>query len=161
MVLADSAIRGLGIGTSVKGIIAHGINTTVVELDPGVHDLAIKYFDLPPNHTAVIQNAVPFVNKAAAVATERYDYIIHDVFTGGAEPVSLFTLEFLTDLRTLLKDDGVVAIVSIHLCYPTMRYPRVDWLIPVKELRRRCCPSLDTHRLPHHPHRLSKLPPLP
>ena len=40
-----------------------------------------------------------------------YDYIIHDVFTGGAEPLDLFTVEFLTDLASLLDPDrGVIAI---------------------------------------------------
>jgi hypothetical protein len=40
----------------------------------------------------------------------HYDYIIHDVFTGGAEPVDLFTLEFLSGLHQMLKPDGVIAI---------------------------------------------------
>jgi spermidine synthase len=41
----------------------------------------------------------------------KYDYIVHDVFTGGVEPVELFTLEFMEGLGSLLKDDGVIAIV--------------------------------------------------
>lgn len=40
-----------------------------------------------------------------------YDYIIHDVFTGGAEPIDLFTREFIMGLSDLLRSDGVVAIV--------------------------------------------------
>jgi len=46
----------------------------------------------------------------------RYDFIIHDVFTGGAEPIDLFTLEFLKGLSNLLKSDGVIAIVSWTAC---------------------------------------------
>lgn len=42
----------------------------------------------------------------------RYDYIIHDVFTGGAEPLELFTMEFLEGLYELLKPGGAIAIVS-------------------------------------------------
>ncbi|KAF2843232.1 spermine/spermidine synthase family protein [Patellaria atrata CBS 101060] len=101
---------GLGIGTAPKAFISHGINTTIVEIDPVVHYFATKYFDLPSNHTAAIQNAIPFVDNAAKETPGAYDYIIHDVFTGGAEPTSLFTLEFLEGLKALLKDDGVVAI---------------------------------------------------
>lgn len=41
-----------------------------------------------------------------------FDYIIHDVFTGGAEPIDLFTEEFLQSLNAMLKPNGVVAIVS-------------------------------------------------
>jgi spermidine synthase len=101
---------GLGIGTSPKAFIAHGINTTVVELDPVVYYFATKYFGLPSNHTAVIQNAVPFVSQASAERPASYDYIVHDVFTGGAEPTPLFTLEFLQGLERLLKKDGAIAI---------------------------------------------------
>lgn len=77
-----------------------------------VHRLATKYFSLPDNFTAVIQDAVSFVRDATKVMpSPRFDYIIHDVFTGGAEPVDLFTVEFMKNLHGLLKGDGVVAIV--------------------------------------------------
>lgn len=46
-----------------------------------------------------------------------YDYIIHDVFTGGAEPVELFTEEFLRGLSDSLSIDGVIAIASQTLRY--------------------------------------------
>lgn len=106
---------GLGIGTSPTAFIKHGINTTIVELDPVVHHFAMKYFDLPGNHTAAIEDAVGFVDTEAIDHPKSYDYIVHDVFTGGAEPTALFTLEFLQGLDGLLKDDGVVAIVSMVL----------------------------------------------
>ena len=93
-------------------MIKHGIPTTIVEIDPVVYELALKYFDLPTNHTPVIADATQYVHEARAAGNITYDYIIHDVFTGGAEPVELFTLEFLFGLRALLKDDGVIAIVS-------------------------------------------------
>ncbi|KAJ4385840.1 hypothetical protein N0V85_008063 [Neurospora sp. IMI 360204] len=103
---------GLGIGTTPAALVAHGINTTVVEIDPVVHEFATKYFQLPSNHTAVIEDAVRYtdrlVNETQGVG--QFDYIIHDVFTGGAEPVTLFTYEFLQNLNSLLKPDGVVAI---------------------------------------------------
>ena len=42
----------------------------------------------------------------------KYDYIIHDVFTGGAAPSSLLTVDMMEGMKKLLVDDGVVAIVS-------------------------------------------------
>lgn len=93
-------------------MIGHGINTTIVELDPVVHYFATKYFDLPKKHTVALVNALKFVDDVAASHRGSYDYIIHDVFTGGAEPAALFTLEFLAGLHTLLRDDGAIAIVS-------------------------------------------------
>jgi spermidine synthase len=82
-----------------------------VEIDPVVHDFATKYFGLPENHTAFINDAVVYASSAVA-SGQTFDYIVHDVFTGGAEPVDLFTFEFLNDLQSLLKPNGAIAIVS-------------------------------------------------
>lgn len=107
---AQALVIGLGVGTTPKALLSHGINTTIVELDPVVHDFAMAYFNLPANHTAIIQDAVFWVNATAGAHGASYDYIIHDVFTGGAEPLSLFTDKFLRNLRTLLKPTGVIAL---------------------------------------------------
>jgi hypothetical protein len=103
--------RGLGIGTLPSALVFHGIDTTVVEIDPVVHEFAMKYFHLPSNHTAVIEDAVTYTKQLANdTKGQRFDYIAHDVFTGGAEPIPLFTLEFLQGLAALLKPNGVIAI---------------------------------------------------
>lgn len=105
-------LSGLGIGTTPSALISHGINTTVVEIDPVVRNYALKYFTLPENHTPVIADAVKYVAGTAENTNQKFDYIVHDVFTGGAEPVDLFTIEFLRDLHNLLKPNGAIAIVS-------------------------------------------------
>ncbi|KAK4561312.1 hypothetical protein LTR86_004629 [Recurvomyces mirabilis] len=111
---ANALVIGLGIGTAPKAFITHGINTTIVELDPKVLEFATKYFGLPTDHTSVIQDAVSWVEIQATAttsdSTQKYDYILHDVFTGGAEPLALFTATFLTSLRSLLTSEGVIAI---------------------------------------------------
>ena len=43
-------------------------------------------------------------------ARTTFEFIIHDVFTGGAEPIDLFTQEFLSGLSKLLSVDGTIAI---------------------------------------------------
>ncbi|OAL43712.1 hypothetical protein IQ07DRAFT_551744 [Pyrenochaeta sp. DS3sAY3a] len=106
----SALVIGLGIGTAPNAMIAHGINTTIVELDPVVHHYATKYFGLSPNHTAVIDDAVSYVAAKSVSNPASFDYIIHDVFTGGAEPVALFTTEFMQGLSDLLSPNGVVAI---------------------------------------------------
>lgn len=83
----------------------------MVEIDPVVHEFASKYFQLPSNHTAIIADAVTYTEELVNTTDSKFDYIVHDVFTGGAEPVPLFTLEFLSNLNALLKPNGVVAIV--------------------------------------------------
>ncbi|KAI9672636.1 MAG: ssk1 response regulator receiver [Alyxoria varia] len=100
---------GLGIGTCPAALSNHGIKTLAVEIDPAVSAFATKYFGLPGNVTVVNDDAVRFTTEAER-RHQRFDYIVHDVFTGGAEPVSLFTFEFLQSLKNLLKDDGSIAI---------------------------------------------------
>lgn len=109
---SDLSASGLGIGTLPAALVAHGIDTTVVEIDPVVHEFAARYFQLPSNHTPVIADAVTYTDELVEKTSEKFDYVVHDVFTGGAEPVPLFTLEFLQNLIALLKPNGVVAIVS-------------------------------------------------
>ncbi|KAL8853642.1 MAG: hypothetical protein Q9221_001453 [Calogaya cf. arnoldii] len=104
----SALVIGLGIGTTPSALIAHGIDTTIIEIDPTVHDFATRYFDLPSNHTPVIEDAITFVDRNKD--NKKYDYIIHDVFTGGAEPIDLFTVEFLTGLKDMMTVDGVIAI---------------------------------------------------
>lgn len=95
-------------------MMKHGVETDLVELDPAVYDYAKEYFGLLPDHTAHIMDAVQYVNDAVVMEPRPvYDYIIHDVFTGGAVPASLFTVELLTGLKSLLAKDGAIAIVSI------------------------------------------------
>lgn len=77
-----------------------------------MHEYAVKYFNLKENNDVIISDAVSYVAQLSADAPGTYDYIVHDVFTGGAEPVDLFTLEFLEQLGSLMKPTGVVAIVS-------------------------------------------------
>ena len=108
----NALVIGAGVGTAPKALLAHGIETTIVELDPVVHGFAQKYFGLPKNHTAILQDAVSWIDSGAisAGSMSNYDFIIHDVFTGGAEPLDLFTESFLRNLRALLNPEGVVAI---------------------------------------------------
>ena len=79
-----------------------------------MHDFATKYFALPQNHTSLIGDAIKVIDdmQKAKEMRNRYDYIIHDVFTGGAEPITLFTREFIMGLSDLLRPDGIIAIVS-------------------------------------------------
>ncbi|KAK1058215.1 hypothetical protein LTR74_013590 [Friedmanniomyces endolithicus] len=119
---AHALVVGLGIGTAPKALMAHGITTTILELDPVVHAFATQYFELPKEHTAILSDAVAWVASAQTTTTanpdsnsnssrtQRFDYIIHDVFTGGAEPLPLFTTSFLSGLRALLTPNGVIAI---------------------------------------------------
>ena len=103
----------MGIGTSAAAMTTHGINTTTVELDSFVLRMARKYFGLPSSMVVIIEDATKFVQDERGARRGSYDYIIHDVFTGGAEPTALFNSNFLDSLKEMLRDDGFIAMV----CY--------------------------------------------
>ncbi|KAF7718814.1 Uncharacterized protein PECH_005854 [Penicillium ucsense] len=107
---SKALVIGLGIGTTPAAFNKHGIDTTVVEIDPVVHKFAVEYFNYPSKGVTVIDDATRYVKQAQQSSKAQYDYIVHDVFTGGAEPAELFTYEFLQDLNALLRDDGVIAV---------------------------------------------------
>ena len=96
------------------------MDTTVVEVDPGVYELAVQHFKLPRNFTPQLRDAKEYVEDAKRSGAQ-FDYIVHDVFTGGVEPVDLFTLEFMRGLHDILADDGAISIVSPSYTCPTDR----------------------------------------
>ncbi|KAM5348720.1 hypothetical protein ACJ41O_008543 [Fusarium nematophilum] len=129
---ASALVVGLGIGTTPSALVSHGISTTVVEIDPVVHEFAVKYFNLRENNPPAIADAVGYTAKLVN-ESKTFDYIVHDVFTGGAEPVDLFTLEFLQGLGALLKPDGVIAINyagDFSLPAPQMIYRTIKQVFP-------------------------------
>lgn len=117
---------GLGAGLSARALDGHGVNLTYVEIDPVVYDFARRYFGVPsPTGGLALEDAKVFLKRPVA---QRYDYIIHDVFTGGQVPSSLFTSEFWNSTKSNLTPTGIVAInfagpissVAAHLIFYTI-----------------------------------------
>lgn len=104
-------------GTTPSAFVTHGIKTTVVEIDPVVYKFAQQYFGLRENAPPIIDDATVAMGKLMRDWTVQYDYIVHDVFTGGAEPEELFSADFLADLGNLLADDGVIALVCLPFAF--------------------------------------------
>ncbi|KAK3846320.1 MAG: hypothetical protein J3R72DRAFT_434624 [Linnemannia gamsii] len=98
---------GLGVGVASGSLIQHGLLVDVVEIDPAVFDFATEYFDWPAPNEKFIQDGRQFIRNAPE---GKYDYVIHDVFTGGGVPPSLFSLEALHDIQRIMRPDGVLAL---------------------------------------------------
>ncbi|PIA16953.1 hypothetical protein COEREDRAFT_92336 [Coemansia reversa NRRL 1564] len=99
---------GLGIGVSAHSLHRQNVRVDVVEIDPAVYDAAVRFFNLPQNLNAVhLMDGRRFIDEAP---TETYDYVVHDVFTGGSVPASLFSQSAVTQLRRILKPDGILAM---------------------------------------------------
>lgn len=101
-------VIGLGTGLSARSLAAHDIETTVVEVDPVVYDFAREYFALPyPNGGAVLEDARKYLAKKSAL---KYDFIVHDVFTGGTLPAELFTAQAFEQIKSRLLPWGTLAL---------------------------------------------------
>lgn len=49
----------------------------------------------------------------AARRGETWDFVVHDVFTGGTVPERLFTREMWRATKEVLKENGVLAVVGL------------------------------------------------
>jgi spermidine synthase len=103
-------ILGLG-GGSIPVYLDHFLpDATIdtVELDPGVIDVAKKYFGVrETNKFHIFENdGRVFLNRH----TEPYDIIMVDAFTGSYIPFNLMTKEFYQLVRNRLAPHGVAAI---------------------------------------------------
>jgi spermidine synthase len=105
------------VGITAKSFHNLGINVTAIEIDPIVHQFAEKYFGLPSKLNVFHEDGRAFI-ESAGKRGEKWDFIVHDVFTGGSMPSNLFTTEMWTATKAVLADDGVVAVVNIFLSIP-------------------------------------------
>lgn len=111
----------------------HNVSTTIVEIDREVYNAAKRFFGVPEpasdkifiedarkwartQHRAIVGPSQPEEGEIVQKQdVPRYDIIIHDCFSGGSLPARLFTQQLWQDLKPLLNDDGVLAVVS-HYC---------------------------------------------
>jgi predicted membrane-bound spermidine synthase len=82
------------------------ITTDAIEIDPAVAQVAQDYFGYKPSGALRVGDARYEIRQL----TGKYDFIIHDCFTGGAEPIHLLSLEMLQELQSLLTEDGILAL---------------------------------------------------
>lgn len=104
---------GLGAGNVARHLHAAGIETDTIEIDPAVARAAIDDFGFEPTGAFLIGDGRYVVRSLH----ERYDLIVHDCFTGGAEPTHMLTREMFAQLRDLLADDGVLAVNFVGFRY--------------------------------------------
>ena len=97
---------GLGAGHLVKTYGNYGIITDTIEIDPAVANAAKTYFSFKPTGRLILGDARYQIKKIH----KQYDFIVHDCFTGGAEPIHMLSLEMITELKKHLKPDGILAL---------------------------------------------------
>jgi len=102
----QALLIGLGGGHVARDLKAKGLTTDTIEIDPVVADAAKQYFNFQPTGEFLVGDARYEVKKL----NKRYDFIIHDCFTGGSEPTHMLTVEMLSGLRAMLNEQGILAL---------------------------------------------------
>lgn len=104
-------IVGLGGGTlpmALGELIPDAIIDTV-EIDPAVIQVARDYFDYRTNsQNRIFTEDARVFGKRARIRGDRYDLIILDAFNGEYIPEHLMTVEYLSEMRALLTENGML-----------------------------------------------------
>jgi spermidine synthase len=99
-------VVGMGAGYLPMVLEEHGVATDAIEIDPEVVRAAAEFFPFKRPRRLIVGDARYEVSKL----TDRYDFIIHDCFTGGSVPAHVLSVEMLRTLRTRLNDGGIFAL---------------------------------------------------
>lgn len=85
---------------------------TFVDIDGSLKKTAEKYFlqkPLKPNKNFVVSDAGQFLK----VAEQKYDLIIMDIFSRWSIPESAITMEFMQNMKSRLRTNGVIVMNTI------------------------------------------------
>jgi spermidine synthase len=105
-------IIGLGGGTLPRtlGRLLPDADIDVVEIDPAVVSVAAQYFNYQPGvHQHVYEEDGRAYVRRMLRTDRRYQLIMLDAYDNQYIPEHLLTQEFLTQVRSLLAPDGIVA----------------------------------------------------
>jgi spermidine synthase len=102
----DALLVGLGGGHIATALAEQDVAVDAVEIDPVVAQAARDFFLYKPSGVLLVGDARYEIRNL----DKRYDFIIHDCFTGGAVPSHLLSVEMFRDLDRLLKADGLLAL---------------------------------------------------
>lgn len=110
-------VIGLGGGTLATALsrILPDAEMDVVEIDPAIVRVARKYFNFRPTPKVRIteEDGRVFVKRAIKKG-EKYDLVMLDAFDNDYIPEHLLTKQFLSEVKTILSSDGVLAANTFY-----------------------------------------------
>ncbi len=105
----DVLCIGLGVGIVPMDFAHHGARVDVVEINPAVVPLAVRFFDLQTNLiNLTLDDGRHFLNRCR----QHYDTVILDAFLGDSSPSHLMTREAFASMRRVLRPGGTLVINS-------------------------------------------------
>ncbi|MFO1512324.1 MAG: fused MFS/spermidine synthase [Verrucomicrobiota bacterium] len=103
----DVLCIGLGVGIVPMEFAREGKRVDVVEINPAIVPVAVKYFDLEPDKLAIsFDDGRHFLNRCR----KQYDVIVLDAFLGDSSPSHLMTREAFAAMRRVLRPGGTLVI---------------------------------------------------
>ncbi len=98
---------GLGVGIVPMDFAREGARVDVVEINPAVVPLGVRFFDLQPDKLEItIDDGRHFLNRCE----KKYDAVILDAFLGDSSPSHLLTRQAFASIRRVLRPGGVLSI---------------------------------------------------
>jgi predicted membrane-bound spermidine synthase len=105
--LQDVLCIGLGVGIVPMEFANQGARVDVVEINPAVVPVGVKFFNLQPQRLHLtIDDARHFLNRC----NKHYDAVVMDAFLGDSSPSHLMTSEAFESIRKVLRPGGTLAI---------------------------------------------------
>lgn len=103
----DVLCIGLGVGIVPMEFARQGARVDVVEINPAVVPVAVKFFDLEPDKLEIsLDDGRHFLNRCR----KQYDVIVLDAFLGDSSPSHLMTREAFAAMRRVLRPGGTLVI---------------------------------------------------
>jgi len=111
----DVLCIGLGVGIVPMEFARRGARVDVVEINPAVVPVAVRFFDLETNRlNLTLDDGRHFLNRCR----KQYDVVILDAFLGDSSPSHLLTREAFTSIRRVLRPGGTLVINSFGSLEP-------------------------------------------
>jgi spermidine synthase len=105
--ITDVLCIGMGVGIVPMNFARQGARVDVVEINPAVIPVAVKYFDFDPARVNItLDDARHFLNRCQ----KQYDAVILDAFLGDSSPSHLMTKEAFASIRKVLRPGGTLSI---------------------------------------------------
>lgn len=104
----DVLILGMGTGTfatQCRRYFDH-VDVDGVEIDEKITGLAREYFELPEEVRVTTYDGRAYLN----VINKKYDVILVDAYQDITIPFQMSSVEFFSEVRAHLKEDGVMAV---------------------------------------------------
>ncbi len=107
--IQDALCIGLGVGIVPMEFARQGARVDVVEINPAVVPVGVRFFDLQTNQlNLTLDDGRHFLNRCR----KQYDTVILDAFLGDSSPSHLLTREAFASVRRVLRPGGTLVINS-------------------------------------------------